>query len=236
MPAFQQVMMTLGTSGGVPTANLAFEWFAQTEGLSNGASVPQLTDTSGNSNNATQGTSGFRGVYNTSDVGGKASVTFDGGNDTYALGSSVAPTDFTIYAIWKVLTGSAQDASITGGSNTGINYQMYTGSMNPRLASVGLYQSSGGALSQNTWYQSNCSFESSSNNWDFRNNKTQANSGTNAHGSWSPGVTYIGSFDGGTGRLWQGRLAGVLIYTVAHSTSTKQSIESFISTFFANAV
>jgi len=238
MPSVQQVMMTYhsGLSG-----NLVFEWYAQTEGLTNGAAVPQLTDTSGNTNNATQSTAGQRGVYNTSDVGGKASVTFDGGDDLYVMGSNlVGATSWTIYAVWWTPSGSATDSSICGGGSTGINYQQYTGSMVMRLASVGIYESSGQTLTQNAWHQTNVSYEDGPDNWAFRADKVAGNSGTTSHGSWSPGITWIGSYDGGTGgganRNWHGKMAAVLVYNAAHTTAEKQTVEATISTFFSNAV
>jgi hypothetical protein len=221
----------------------AFEWYAENEGLSNGASVIQLTDTSGNANNATQSTSGKRGTYTTAGLGGKAYVNFDGSDDTYNFTSAIAATtSFTIYVVWYAVAtppGGEHDAALVGG---GINYQMnnhpFSPNMNPLLASsVGAYQNSGQSLlPRGVWHQTNVSFEEGPDNYVFRNDKTAQNSGTSAHGSWSPGIQYVGSLDGNTGRLWLGRIAAILIAFTAHDLTTKQSVENSLSTFFSGTV
>jgi hypothetical protein len=227
-------------SGGSPT--WAFEWYAETEGLSNGASVTQLTDTSGNSNHATQGTAGKRGTYTTAGLGGKAYVNFDGSDDSYSFTSAIAAsTSFTIYVVWYAVAtgpGGEHDAALIGGQ---INYQMnnhpFSPGMSPLLASpVGGYASSGQSLlPRAVWHQTNVSFEEVADNWAFRNDKTAQASGTNAV-AWTPGMLYVGTTDGNTARPWLGRIAAILIATDAHDLTTKQSVETALSTFFAGAI
>lgn len=130
----------------------AFEWYAETEGLSNGASVTQLTDTSGTSNHATQGTAGKRGTYTMAGLGGKAYVNFDGSDDTYVFTNPIAASSsFTIYVVWYAVAtgpGAEHDAALIGGQ---INYQMnnhpFSPNMSPLLATpVGAYANSGQSL------------------------------------------------------------------------------------------
>jgi hypothetical protein len=231
--------------GGGSSPTWAFEWYAETEGLSNAASVTQLTDTSGNSNHATQGTAGKRGTYTTSGLGGKAYVNFDGGDDTYNFTSAIAAaTSFTIYVVWYAVAtgpGGEHDVCLVGGANTGISYQMnnhpFSPNMSPLLASSSAYQNSGQSLlPRDVWHQTNVSFEDGPDNWAFRADKVAGNSGTNAHGSWSPGIQYVGTFDGNNQRPWLGRIAAILIATDAHDLTTKQSVENDLSTFFSGAV
>lgn len=220
----------------------AFEWYAETEGLSNGASVTQLTDTSGTSNHATQGTAGKRGTYTTAGLGGKAYVNFDGSDDTYVFTNPIAASSsFTIYVVWYAVAtgpGAEHDAALIGGQ---INYQMnnhpFSPNMSPLLATpVGAYANSGQSLlPRDVWHQTNVSFEEGPDNWAFRNDKTAQASGTNLV-SWTPGMLYVGTTDGNTARPWLGRIAAILIATEAHDLTTKQSVETDISTFFSGAV
>lgn len=222
----------------------AFEWYAEAEGLANGASVTQLTDASGNNNHATQGTAGKRGTYTTAGLGGKAYVNFDGVDDMYNLTNAIAASgNFTIYVVWYAVAtapGGERDTSLVGGGDTGISYQMnnhpFTG-MIPLLASISAYQSSGQQLlPREVWHQTNVSFEDGPDNYAFRADKVAGNSGTGAHGSWSPGVEFIGAFNSGGARAWLGRIAAILIATEAHDLATKQSVEDDLSAFFSGAI
>jgi hypothetical protein len=227
--------------GGSPT--WAFEWYAETEGLSNGASVTQFTDTSSNNNHATQGTAGKRGTYTTAGLGGKAYVNFDGNDDTYNLTSAIAASgSFTIYVVWYAVAtspGNEHDTALFGG---GINYQMnnhpFSPNMSPLLATtVGGYANSGQSLlPRDAWHQTNVSFEDGPDNWAFRNDKTAQAGGSNSIASWSPGLQYVGSINGITSRAWFGRMAAILIATSVHDLTTKQSVETALSTFFAGAI
>jgi hypothetical protein len=237
-------MIILSGTGVVSTPlTWAFEWYAETEGLSNGASVTQLTDTSGNSDHATQGTGSKQGTYTTAGLGGKAYVNFDGSDDTYSFISAIAASgSFTIYVVWYAVAtgpGAEHDTALLGG---GINYQMnnhpFSPNMSPLLATtVGGYANSGQSLlPRDVWHQTNVSFEDGPDNWAFRNDKTAQASGSNSIASWSPGLQYVGSINGITNRAWLGRMAAILIATELHDLTTKQNVENDLSTFFSGAI
>jgi hypothetical protein len=246
MGAMSQMLIMIGSgSAGPGSPSWAFEWYAENEGLSNGASVTQLTDTSGNADHATQGTAGKRGTYTTAGLGGKAYVNFDGTDDTYNFTSDIAASSsFTIYVVWYAVAtspGSEHDACLVGkGTTNGICYQMnnhpFSPNMSPLLASGSAYANSGQVLlPRGVWHQTNVSFEEGTDSWSFRADKVAGNSGSNARAAWD-GIAHVGTQNGGTNRPWLGRIAAILIATEAHDLTTKQSVENDLSTFFGGAV
>lgn len=79
-------------------------------GLSDGASVPQLTDSSGGHIHGTQAVTANRGTYRANVQNGKAAVEFDGINDSYSFGNL-----FNLMSAGEVFLvyGVADDPAVT---------------------------------------------------------------------------------------------------------------------------
>jgi hypothetical protein len=86
--------------------------------LSDGDPVSTWADSSGNGNDATQGTAGLRPLYKTNIVGGKPVVRFDGTDDYLAL-TGLNLTDFTAFVVYQT---SGNNVLL---GNAGTNFQIF---------------------------------------------------------------------------------------------------------------
>ncbi len=76
----------------------------------NGQTIRQWNDRSGNSNHLSQSTSGARPTFIASGVNGLPIVRFNGTSNFMAMTSAVTLTDLTIIAVLKIASGSASRA------------------------------------------------------------------------------------------------------------------------------
>lgn len=96
-------MTPLGVARGrslPPSTNLKLWFRASTLGLSNGAPVATLTDSSPNANHATQATTANQATYATNAINGKAAISCDG-NDYYSLTSSAVVSALHFWVVVK---------------------------------------------------------------------------------------------------------------------------------------
>jgi hypothetical protein len=91
-----------------PTTNLALWLKADSLTLSNGDAVSTWSDSSGNGNSASQGTSGSRPTYVTNALNGKPVLRFNGSSThlTMADSASLRPNSMAIIAVFKRNTNS----------------------------------------------------------------------------------------------------------------------------------
>ncbi len=75
-------------------------------GLANNAAIANWQDASGNGNNATQSTAGWRPTYRTNVINGLPAVRFNAANKTYLATPSSAPEDFTLLCVFRSTQGS----------------------------------------------------------------------------------------------------------------------------------
>lgn len=96
---------------------------SQISGLSDGDSVTNWLDLSGNSNNATQSTASKRPTYQTNEQNGRAGVLGDGTDDVLDFSSAVIPrTNFSFYVVLRQpstasllrIAGNCDSGSIDG--------------------------------------------------------------------------------------------------------------------------
>lgn len=114
---------TAGGGGFTPAdiAGLAL-WLdaSQIVGLSDGDPVATWADESGNSNDATQGTSGRRPTYQTGEINGLPVVRFDGADDRLVVSLANAQP-YTVFFVGKAAAASGNQYFVDGATlNTGV--------------------------------------------------------------------------------------------------------------------
>lgn len=216
-----------------PTANLAFEWYADNESGSDGSSLTQLTDTSGNANHATQGTGANQAVLQHNSLGGRKTAFFDGAKN-YTLTNPITATEITVYAVYRA-TAAASTYAIVGGNLADnallLSENTSSGTGAPEIARFGtgtmLVASTSNRVTR--WCQAN--FQRN-NAGDIAIRLNRAASGT-ASATASPVGPFreIGARNGGSNKF-NGQLSALLIYTGVHDTTTRQQVEDFLHDYF----
>ncbi len=104
--------------GGVGTSSNNQLWLKPDFGLSysNGASVNYWPDCSGNNNHASQTTASQRPTYNSNQLNGFSTVSFDGTDDILSIPNYVGTNNFTNFIITKTSVTHQIDAESTSGT------------------------------------------------------------------------------------------------------------------------
>jgi hypothetical protein len=186
--------------------------------LSDGDPVSTWADSSGNGNDATQGTAGLRPLYKTNIVGGKPVVRFDGTDDYLAL-TGLNLTDFTAFVVYQtsgnnVLLGNAGTNFQIFGIGNGANAYSFYDNLT--------FLSSDILSAPRTSWNQGCITRSGS-TVSFFESGVSRNSGTSG---LLVTLQAIGQVIGVA--YTNGDIAEIIIYNSALSTSDRQSIENYV--------
>lgn len=219
----------------LPVAGAVLWYNARSEGYSNGASMPTLTDRSGNGNNATQVTSGLRGTFVTGAINSLPAYSFDGTDDRYSMASAIADGDWTVYIVLKPAGSTFRTVFGNSGS---------THASQLRLDNLHKWQfvdSATVGISASTTPLSTSAFSyvtvtrSASLNGKYRlNGVDDGNTGT--HANLSSGMNLIGAcFVGGPGisEFFNGLIAEFVRFNSKHDATDIASMESYFTTKYA---
>lgn len=109
--SFAVTAPTITSPGGFPSIGTTIVWRyrAESEGLADGTALSQLTDQSGNSRHATQGTAANKPTLKTGILNGKAVYRFDGVNDFVTVTVDLTGTStITLYLVANTSDSGAQ--------------------------------------------------------------------------------------------------------------------------------
>lgn len=197
-------------------------WFdaSQITGLSDGDSVTNWFDLSGNSNTATQSTASKRFTYETGEINGLPIVRGDGVDDFFDISTPLSLTNYTVFAVVKRAAGS--QGVLFGAEGAGSSY-------------MGIYTTFGGTLqNENGSFAGNIAADpATAATWRFTASSGTASFGTNGSDStFANPVT--GAFRFGrignraAGEHFSGDLGEVIVYDTALSVDSRQSVERYL--------
>jgi len=233
------------------TNGLALWLKADSLALSDGQSVSTWTDSSTNGNNATQGTVSAQPMFHTGLFNGKPGVRFDGTSDFLALSRIGLPSGLTYFAVFRTTStdstrGYAGNAALT---ILGDNHPLFVyngfgvtggkGEFNAFDQPSGSgweHYNSATTVNDGVARDMIATFASSDNTPRLYVNGLLEASGTTDYGEPFVGINRVGGgyLDGsGTGDLYDGDLAEILIYDTVLSGSDRQSAHEYLVAKYA---
>lgn len=207
-------------------------------GLSDGNAVSSWSDSSGNSNNASQSTTASQPLYKTNIVNGLPVVRFDGSNDSIKTSAFQITTTGNATLFWVYLPannfGVAYGAARFVNATVGTSNRFYFGS--GTTATPGkLHGNWGNGFKTGTTNidTSNFSFVTAQRTGETSGNaKTWINGTADINTTWSNAVATLGSASvivgGDSNGFMQGDMAEVIIFNSALSTSDQQAVEAYL--------
>lgn len=199
-------------------------------GLSDGDSVTNWLDTSGNNNNSTQSSAAAKPTYKTNIIGGKPVVRFDGGD--HLLISDHTTLDLSA-PFWIVAVASSTSLSVGGQSiiykDNAYNFGRY--GTNFFFASVGIanFIPSTSVYPTATPLIYTIYFDASYDANFYVNGGIAEIVAGAANISANSNNVYVGS-NSAPGAYWAGDIAEILIYSVPPSAAEQEGIYSYLST------
>ncbi len=191
-------------------------------GLSSGSAVVSWSDSSGNSNAATQVTSNYEPLWIANALNSQPVVRFDGSNDTMNLASAMT-TARTVFIVGKHSTGTQDYGAMLGSAAT--YYDFHGGTATALyLAATTNANILGGSV-----YSDGLSVSSASilkpTNYSLVSLVTAGN----------VGFDNIANDRGLAGRYWNGDFAEILVYSSALSAGDRQAVEAYLQGKYAMA-
>jgi hypothetical protein len=172
-------------------------------------------------------------VIDSTQLNGKNVASFNGSAD-YQYANNVAPVlvNSTSFVVFRCTGGVSAAQSFYSSSNGsgGLQFYVDSGVLNFSKAYVANIASDTTTLSNNTWYQCNMTYNSSTYNYAFRVARTASSSGTAAGGYSITGPSiYVGATIG-AGQNFLGDIAEMILYTRVLSLAEIQSVEAYLHT------
>jgi hypothetical protein len=220
------------------TSNLFARYDASNSGsiTLSGSNITQWNDISGNGKTATQSTSTSRPTLVASGLNGRNTISFDGNSDFFNISNTtVLSNNFTVYAVVKAdfLNASTPGTTIVGSDDSGFTW--YIQKNNRRLnldktlqASMLMSSNILDTSENNVWRQANVTWSGSSSGSQRWNKSGMGSFNRDPFAPTQPLKT-IGSYAPGADYYMQGEIAEIIIYSVAHNSSTTESIEAYFS-------
>ena len=213
-------------------ANLEL-WFTADKitGLSDGDAVASWPDSSGNSRDATQATSGRRPIYKTSTLNGKPVVRFTAANAhrlVSAFSDIAQPT--TLFIVYSISANTGTYQRIIDGTVSGKRQNLYW--YNNKIG-----ENAGSSLEYNKTIPFSHLILSvlcngaSSQIWGNGTSQVSGNAGTQVLNGMS-----IGSYYDGSVQHFNGDIAEIVYYSSALSTTDRQKVEKYLSDKYGIAV
>lgn len=217
----------------VPTdiAGLKLWLKADALGLSNNDPVASWTDSSGTSNNATQGTSGKRPVFKTAILNGLPIVRFDG-TDDILLCANELPNTASVFMVVAVNTTPANSDLLIANSNGasgGILIWARTssstnwGGLNTSFVVVNAAED----LSVGVYNDLELTTSGSSMQF-YRNGTLKVNNGTQSYGGPGASSSIGGQADDSS--FTDCDIAEVIVYDTVLSSGNRMSVEAYLAT------
>ena len=212
-------------------------------GLNDGDSVTSWTDSSGNSNTASQSTAANKPAYKTSIVNSQPVVRFDGSNDVL-VGTTISGINTSSISLFVIATGNSISANqerspfSINNYNNGLRFERSSWGS----GALGVYNNAAsvstatGTLAVGGYSASILEmvkqYSTQSDLWI--NGGSNANS-TNATvtGTFTNTSYQIGDSVGGDDLKYSGDIAEVILYNAALSTSNRQAIEAYLQGKYA---
>lgn len=198
-------------------------------GLNDGDSVTTWTDSSGNSNDATQSTAANKPTYKTSIINSKPVVRFDGSNDILSLGTNITATGATIISV----ANNTDGASCTRTLFNAYAISLYT-CLNNTQWSVYASQSVTSGSQLDSTHSVLSAVIRSFNDIDLVTNGSSVNK-TNGTGWPSRGSSAVGA-DPTNVQNHAGDIAELIVYNSALSTTNRSRLENYLRDKYAITV
>lgn len=196
----------------------------------NGQTVQQWNDLSGNSRHASQGTSGSRPSYVTGVLNNKPVIRFGAKSMvTPSFFDSTYDTALTVFVVCKSTTTALQVAFGSTSSNLYVGQDQYTPTNYTNNLTPNRGRTVLGANTPNAWRVQTLRY-SGSNRTDRMNGVGRVKSTTGNLGL--SGTATIGAFTGGSFG-WTGDIAEIIVYKAALTDQQILDVESFLNTRYA---
>jgi hypothetical protein len=196
-------------------------WLRADLGITIATGVSVWADQSGNSNNATQGTTGDQPAYNASDpaYNGQPTVQFNGSPDYMQMAALFPAQPSTVYVVGECTSGSGNEPFFTeSGNSAGLYFsgvwEIYAGAV---LSS---------ANSVRTRQYFAAIFNGASSDLYINNPTTPAASG-NASTISPSGTQYLGTQ--GLGAFITGKIAEIIVYAGAHTSAQVTTVFAYFN-------
>jgi hypothetical protein len=215
-------------------ANLSI-WLdaSQITGLSDGEAVATWSDSSGNGNDLTQGTAGFRPIYKESIIGGRPVVRFDPTDDVLQIEGLSLASPNVVFAVVEPATIGVQ-RMITdhwGGAATPGQRHIFWREVANTWQINGGVQIGGGTVTANPYILMG---KYDATDGQIRQNGSvvagPSNTGSSAMESINLGA------DSSGGRNWDGDIAEFLIYNRALTADEISQVENYLSNKYSIAL
>jgi hypothetical protein len=216
--------------------------------LSDGDAVASWTDSSGNSNAASQGTAANKPTYKASIINSLPVVRFDGSNDylTIARNAGLEPTACTIFAVVRASSSPSAFSYIVSKKLSAGSSASYSVGVNAAAGSRGLCnvatsgEKASSAVAQGTVWNSFahvlCVKIDGSNIHQYFDGNEIGIAAVGAVGAinYDSNNLMLGAYDA-TQLYWGGDLAELLIYNTALSDANRWSVQGYLGNRWAIA-
>lgn len=216
-----QILMPVASSP-ASVAGLTLWYKANTLALNNTDPISSVTDWSGAGYTGSQGTPGYRPLFQTAVANGLPIMRFDGSDDALGFSSLSLSTSHTILVVANVAGGGGVSGTAVwlGGATTGAFYSHYRNTSDQWVYSVTSTAVTSNTDTYSTGFRVVTMVRSGTSVSWFKNGAALG-SGTLAS-DWPQTLTGVGY--AGTPKAF-GDVAEVLIYTGALSTANRQRVE-----------
>lgn len=210
--------------------------------LSNNDPVASWTDSSGNANHATQGTSGSRPVFKTSILNSKAIVRFDGSDDFLKV-TNLAKGVFTMFYVYNMTTGGILAEQSTNAGAVSGDYHYNPGgahfavSVGGSGGNLSAYDSTSPTIGTSAWLMISRTFSGThAGHLAWVGGVAVTPGGVSASGDPGTSVTtadyYIGG-RAGSSLFMAGDIAEIIVYDNVLSSPNRVTVETYLTSKYA---